>query len=320
MAENIKVTELKPHPENELIYGQLEDVSDLVMQIEAIGKIIDPLKIKDDYTIISGHRRWKAARELGYPTVPCEIVDFDSPQEELAALVLYNYKRIKTNEQKAREGMTLFKTLSVDAVKRRLDNLNQANPEMDDSSTSGKNLETQGLDDSEATQKPETGLTRDKVAEAVGIKSGRTFDRMKDVLDRVDELRKAEKVEDSALFLAVLNRSASAAYDLLKVDLSSLSDEVRADIKSGKIAPRSLMPKEVKGKDEKPKRIIPIRKAINNVQDLARQVSFLTDSITTIKDKTQKQKIYGMIQEQIEILQSLLPSREPSEFKEEHEL
>ena len=90
---HIPVLKLKPHPQNELIYGQDEDISDLVAQIKAFGKIIEPLKIKEDYTIISGHRRWKAAQaeELKYETVPFEIVSFATPEEELAALVLYNY-------------------------------------------------------------------------------------------------------------------------------------------------------------------------------------------------------------------------------------
>ena len=91
----IPVDQLKPHPKNVLIYGQDEDVTDLKDQITAYGKILDPLKVTENYTIISGHRRWKAAKELGIPTVPCEYVKFDSDEEELAALVLYNYKREK---------------------------------------------------------------------------------------------------------------------------------------------------------------------------------------------------------------------------------
>ena len=132
----IDVSKLRPHEKNERIYGADEDVADLKDQIQAFGKIFDALKITEEHVIISGHRRWKAAKELGLETVPCQYVSFGSDEEELAALVLYNYHRVKTNEQKAREGMALFETLSEEAVKRRLSAINQGNPpDMDESST-----------------------------------------------------------------------------------------------------------------------------------------------------------------------------------------
>ena len=187
--KQIEINKLKPHPQNQLIYGT-EDVSDLVAQIEAFGKIIEPLKIKEDHTIISGHRRWRAAQELNYDTIPCEFVSFDSSEEELAALVLYNYGRKKTNEQKAREGIALFETLSVDAVKRRLTNLKPFSTEMDDASTSDSDEPNKGSD----SNNTEVGLSRDKVAEAVGIKSGRTFDRMRN--DSISRQRNFSKVSE----------------------------------------------------------------------------------------------------------------------------
>ena len=74
---NIEIDKLKLHEQNKIIYGD-EDVSDLVAQIEAFGRIIERLKINKDHIIISGHRRWKAAKELNHLTVPCEVVSFDS--------------------------------------------------------------------------------------------------------------------------------------------------------------------------------------------------------------------------------------------------
>ena len=69
----IEIDKLQPHPRNVEIYGE-ENVSDLVAQIEAYGGIADPIKIKEDNTIISGHRRWQAARELGMTEVPCQKI------------------------------------------------------------------------------------------------------------------------------------------------------------------------------------------------------------------------------------------------------
>lgn len=251
----VEVDKLKPHPQNELIYGD-DDVSDLVAQINVLGKIVEPIKIKDDYTIISGHRRWKAAKELNYEKVPCEVVRFDSSEEELAVLVLYNSKRVKTNEQKAREGIALFNTLSEEAIKRRLANLNHSIPEMDDSSISENDSDKPVSGSPDVDAKREVGLTRDKVAKAVGINSGKTFDRMREVLIRVDELKEAGNIEDSELYIAVLNRAPTAAWDLINVPLDSLTAEDRERIKTGKIAPRvylskSQLPREVKGKTVK---------------------------------------------------------------------
>ena len=58
-----------------------EDVSDLVALISERGRIVNNLVINEEYTIISGHRRWLAAKELNYSTVPCEIVSFDSVED-----------------------------------------------------------------------------------------------------------------------------------------------------------------------------------------------------------------------------------------------
>ncbi len=134
----VNVDNLKPHPRNVEIYGN-EDVTDLIAQIEASGKIFNPIKIKEDYTIISGHRRWRAAKALDMQEVPCEYVSFDSYEEELAALVMFNYQRQKTNEQKTREGMLLEETLRDESALRRISTLkqNQSHPEVDSESTSG---------------------------------------------------------------------------------------------------------------------------------------------------------------------------------------
>ncbi|MFM6025941.1 MAG: ParB/RepB/Spo0J family partition protein, partial [Dolichospermum sp.] len=59
-----KVAELKPHPINESIYGD-EDIKEFAQSIKENGLRV-PLTIKPDGTIISGHRRWKAVKLLGW--------------------------------------------------------------------------------------------------------------------------------------------------------------------------------------------------------------------------------------------------------------
>ena len=163
------VNKLKPHPKNESIYGS-EDVEDLVEQIQAYGGIVDPLKIKEDGTIISGHRRWKAAQELGMEKVPCEILTYDSEEEELAALVLFNYHRSKTNEQRTREGMALEEALRAEGMRRKLSNLKQNMIEKDPGAHTEESDGDCGSSETEG-RSSEKGRTRDKVADAVKISS-----------------------------------------------------------------------------------------------------------------------------------------------------
>ena len=295
----IEVDELKPHPQNELIYGNDEDVTDLKDQIEAFGSIIDALKITDNYIIISGHRRWKAAKELGFKTVTCEFVNFESQEEELAALVLYNYKRIKTNEQRIREGIALHETISDDAIKRKLGNLIQNRTDVADSAMSD-NDENNAPSNTDGKDK---GLTRDKVAKAVGIKSGREFDRMKKVIDKADELKNNGSTEDSELFITVLNRSFGAANDLLKVEFENLSIEDKDLIKKGK-APRAFIKKNES--DKKKTTEYASAKEHIKVIDLAIQALKKVD-VTQNTDK-QTQEINDKIKAIIENLQEILPS------------
>jgi len=299
----ISVDQLRPHPQNELIYGLEEDVTNLKDQITAYGKILDPLKVTEDYVIISGHRRWKAAKELGMPTVPCEFVSFDSDEEEVAALVLYNSKRVKTNVQKIREGITLDETLSVEAVQRRLANLNQNRTDMADSATSETGNNNVGSD-IESTDVSDHGLTRDKVAKAVGFKSGREFGLMKEILTKADILAADGNTADAKLLVAVLNRSASAAKDLLKVPLESLSDEDRAGIETGKVAPRKF------SHDLEPKKSIkkktPYKLSIEHLKTLHNTTQLLKESMTSIESLSNLGKAHGKLDAVIKNLQELL--------------
>lgn len=183
----IDISKLKPHPRNAESYGE-ETVLDLAIQIEAYGGIADPLKIKEDYTIISGHRRWQAARELGMAEVPCQIVSYASEEEELAALVMLNYHRAKTNEQRAREGMVLEQALKAEGMERKIRTLKQNQADRDPGSLSAI-VEDIGNPSDDTGAKDKKGRTRDIVADVVNISSGRNFDRMKKVIIAAGDLR-----------------------------------------------------------------------------------------------------------------------------------
>jgi ParB-like chromosome segregation protein Spo0J len=85
------VGRLKAQPLNAQIYGERED-PDFERSIQTHG-VLEPLVVTPKGVIISGVRRWKAARKLGLKTVPCMIREFE---DEVLALVEYNRYRVKT--------------------------------------------------------------------------------------------------------------------------------------------------------------------------------------------------------------------------------
>ena len=66
-----RTTDLKPHPMNRKLYGEEVLPPEFVASIRENG-ILVPLAVKEDGTIISGHRRWQAALALKMEYVRCK--------------------------------------------------------------------------------------------------------------------------------------------------------------------------------------------------------------------------------------------------------
>lgn len=119
MLAAAKTQHLKPHPKNESIYGKEPDLpADFLSSIERLG-ILQPLVVKADGTVISGHRRLAAAKSLGIEEVPVLIGNYESDLDEIEALVILNQQRIKSPSQIAREGMELQRIESERAKQRQ---------------------------------------------------------------------------------------------------------------------------------------------------------------------------------------------------------
>jgi len=109
--ESGDVTELKPselesHPKNTEIYGDTETVEDLPETfIESVREkgVLEPLVITDGKQIISGHRRWLAAKHAGLGRIPVRKATFDDELTEREALVEFNRQREKTPGQVVNE-------------------------------------------------------------------------------------------------------------------------------------------------------------------------------------------------------------------------
>ena len=164
------VNELTPHPKNEDIYGADEPAGDIAESVRENG-VLEPLVIKSDKTIISGHRRWRAARNEGIEQVPVRIADFESELAEREALIEFNRQREKTPEQKMREAKEL------EAVERE---------RAKDRQGTRTDLNS---DDNEGNRHRATYCTksRDEIAEKTGFGSGENFRRAEKVYDRAQE-------------------------------------------------------------------------------------------------------------------------------------
>jgi len=197
--DQVAVNQLQPHPRNSSIYGE-EDLSELVELIRFSGWV-KRLVVTPNYTIISGHRRWKAVSLLGWGTVPVEYREFENELAELEALLLENASRLKTTEQKVREGEA-WRELEESIAKIR----QTANLKIGNQTPVRENFPTR-----------ERGRVHDAIAARVGLGSGRTYSKAAKVVSQIDEETNQGHREIAQVLRKVLNeQSVDAAHTLLK--------------------------------------------------------------------------------------------------------
>jgi len=165
-----RTTDLKPHPMNRKLYGEEVLPPEFVASIRENG-ILVPLAVKDDGTIISGHRRWQAALALKMECVPVQVVRYADDLDEREAIIEFNRQREKTFSQKMAEAEELEAVERERARRRQLSQLKRGDREPV----------------KETLPEREKGQTRDKVAAAVGLGSGRTYDKAAKVWEAAKE-------------------------------------------------------------------------------------------------------------------------------------
>lgn len=188
--------DLKPNPLNEQIYGKESVDLDLVESIKKHG-LLENLVIKQNGTIISGHRRWLAVLEL-HPkhikNVACEIIGFPSGEEgqllEEERLLESNRQRKKTDVQLANEGRLLEKIYTKQAEMRKLANLKQNNLS-ENKSTEGANLPSRKEDPRVNLPQGTKGKTTEKVAKDLDMSEG-SYRKLK-------KLREASESNDTVI-------------------------------------------------------------------------------------------------------------------------
>lgn len=99
---NFDLSVLRPHPRNDEFFSDVEgeEFSRLKQSIQELG-ILTPLRVAKDMTIISGHQRYRAAKELDLEDVPVIIDDtLKDDDDKLIQLIASNFGRMKNDPVK----------------------------------------------------------------------------------------------------------------------------------------------------------------------------------------------------------------------------
>lgn len=106
VIEYIAADHLKPSQYSLDIYGD-DGYHDLIDSIKELG-IIQALYINNHNEIISGHRRWMAAKTIS-PDFPCPVIrkKYSEELDEKQAIIEFNRYRVKTGQQLYKEGKGL---------------------------------------------------------------------------------------------------------------------------------------------------------------------------------------------------------------------
>ena len=124
----LPVASIRPSPENDKLYRPVTaadpEVIALAKSIQKHG-IKQPLTVTLDGYIVSGHRRYAAAKLAGLESVPCIVENIrreNDPDAFTIALVEHNRQRVKSFDEQVREtvvGMTPGKAYSKLIAERK---------------------------------------------------------------------------------------------------------------------------------------------------------------------------------------------------------
>jgi ParB family chromosome partitioning protein len=215
----IGLDQLKPHPRNEEIYGCTESIADLVELIQLKG-YVQPLTVKTDGTIVSGHRRWRALAALGWKSVPVIVRHFQTEDDELFVLVAENRHRHQSPVQKIREGIVVEPIARElrnrhAAKKARHEAADSAEPPSDNQQPLMENFPLNPIDLGLTPREME--LTENIVAAIVGLGCGRNYRKGRIAVKAADELKK-DRPELAAKWLDIINdHSIDVGYQLAKM-------------------------------------------------------------------------------------------------------
>lgn len=101
----LPVHRLTPNPRQPRSEMQADSLEELTQSIEAHG-VIQPIIVRavgEEYEILAGERRWRAAQRAGLESVPC-VIQQASDQESLEIALIENLQRADLNPIEAARG------------------------------------------------------------------------------------------------------------------------------------------------------------------------------------------------------------------------
>lgn len=110
-VRHIALADLMPSPENDTLYKPIDpSAADIIALADSIKHegVLEPLAVTMDGYIVSGHRRYAAAKRAGIETVPCRVLDVcrcDDIDAHISRLREYNRQRVKTHAEAIRESV-----------------------------------------------------------------------------------------------------------------------------------------------------------------------------------------------------------------------
>jgi len=154
--------ELRPHPKSIEIYGD-DGYEDLVESVKELG-VLQPIYATPEGVIISGYRRWRAAKAAQKP-VPVIRKSYAERLDEERDIIEFNRYRIKSGQQLYNEGKELER---IEAEKARARIKEHSNTAPGRKATPVEKLPPVSQ-----------GKTRDIVAKTIGLGSGKQWDKLK---------------------------------------------------------------------------------------------------------------------------------------------
>jgi len=122
-TEARKLAELRPHPENAKLFDTPDECDDYEQLRDSIKKygLWEPVIIKEDGTILSGHLRAAAMRELGHDDIRCRVMSFPTYRAEVTFVVRSNTDRRQLKKSQIARAFEILKRLPKEqgGVKRK---------------------------------------------------------------------------------------------------------------------------------------------------------------------------------------------------------
>lgn len=212
---DVSPEDLEPHEKNKEIYGDTENSSDIEETfLESVSEkgVLEPVVITPNKTIISGHRRWLAAKNADLDKIPARISEFKSDLAEREAVIEFNRQREKTPGQIVNEFEEML-AIEKQRAKERKAHGETAPGKPKDENASGN--VSKSVDD-------ESGSAREKAAEKIdaGV-SGRTLEKGLEVKEKAesgDEIAQEqwEKLEEGETSFHKANRTVKKENNKLQ--------------------------------------------------------------------------------------------------------